>query len=97
LRGYRTQRFSGESAFAGTADVRYSFNEFKTGFLPVQIGVFAGGDVGRVWVDDEGSKQWHNDYGGGIWINNAEAIGATFNLFHGDDGLRFSFQVGFSF
>jgi hypothetical protein len=97
LRGYRTQRFSGESAFAGTADFRYSINEFKTGFLPLQIGVFAGGDVGRVWVDGEGCKQWHNNYGGGIWINSAEAISATFNLFHGEDGLRFSFQVGFNF
>lgn len=97
LRGYRTQRFSGESAFATSADLRYSFNEFKTGFVPLQIGVFAGGDVGRVWLDGEDSKRWNNDYGGGIWINSAEAIGATFNLFNGADGLRFSFQVGFNF
>ncbi|BAO56428.1 metallophosphoesterase [Nonlabens marinus] len=97
LRGYRTQRFSGESSFAGTADLRYSFKEFKSGFLPLQIGIFAGGDVGRVWLDGEESKQWHNDYGGGFWINSADAIGATFNLFNGEDGLRFSFQVGFSF
>jgi len=97
LRGYRTQRFSGESSFAGTADVRYSFKEFQSGFVPLQIGIFAGGDVGRVWVDEEGSERWHNDYGGGVWINSAEAIGATFNLFNGEDGLRFSFQVGFNF
>ncbi len=97
LRGYRTQRFSGESSFAGTADLRYSFGEFKTGLIPIQIGIFGGGDVGRVWLDDEGSEQWHNDYGGGIWINSAEAIGATLNLFNGEDGLRFSFQLGFSF
>lgn len=97
LRGYRTQRFSGESAFATTADVRYTFNEFKTGFVPLQIGIFAGGDVGRVWLDGESSSKWHNDFGGGFWVNSAEAVGATFNLFKGEDGLRFSFQVGFNF
>ncbi|AZQ44262.1 metallophosphoesterase [Nonlabens ponticola] len=97
LRGYRTQRFSGESAFATSADVRYSFDQFKTGLIPLQMGVFLGGDVGRVWLDGQRSKRWNNDYGGGIFINSAEAIGATFNLFTGDDGLRFSFQVGFNF
>jgi hypothetical protein len=97
LRGYRTQRFSGESAFATSADVRYSFNEFKTGFIPLQMGIFLGADVGRVWFDGEDSKRWNNDFGGGFWINSSEAIGATFNLFAGEDGPRFSFQVGFSF
>ena len=97
LRGYRTQRFSGGSALAGTADVRYSFKEFKTGVVPLQMGVFAGVDVGRVWVDDVDSNKWHNNFGGGFWVNSSEAIGATVNLFRGEEGLRFSFQLGFSF
>ncbi len=97
LRGYRNQRFSGESALALSADVRYSFEEFKTGLIPIQMGIFLGGDVGRVWLDEEDSQRWHNDFGGGFWVNSSEAISATFNLFRGDDGLRFSFQVGFSF
>ncbi|MGB3591055.1 MAG: metallophosphoesterase [Nonlabens sp.] len=97
LRGYRNQRFSGNRSFAGSADVRYSFREFKTGFVPLQMGVFAGGDVGRVWENGVNSKRWHSDVGGGFWVNSTDAIGATFNLFSGDDGLRFSFQVGFNF
>lgn len=97
LRGYRTQRFSGQRSFAASGDLRYSFDEFKTGLVPLQMGIFAGADVGRVWVDGEFSDQWHNNYGGGFWVNSASAIGATFNLFHGEDGMRFSFQVGFSF
>ncbi|MFB0902985.1 MAG: metallophosphoesterase [Nonlabens sp.] len=97
LRGYRTQRFSGESAFASSIDVRYSFNEFKTGVVPLQMGIFTGVDVGRVWQDGEDSNKWHNNFGGGFWVNSSEAIGATFNLFTGEDGPRFSFQLGFSF
>jgi len=97
LRGYRTQRFSGESAFASSIDIRYSFNEFKTGVVPLQMGIFTGVDAGRVWQDGEDSNKWHNNLGGGFWVNSSEAIGATFNLFTGEDGPRFSFQLGFSF
>ncbi|WP_121667960.1 metallophosphoesterase [Mesonia aquimarina] len=97
LRGYRNQRFSGESALAFGADIRYSIAQFKTAFLPFQLGVFAGGDLGRVWLDGDDSRRYHNDYGGGFWLNSAEAINGTFNLFHGEDGLRFSFGFGFRF
>lgn len=94
FRGYRTQRFTGRNSFIGSADLRYSFNSFKTGFVPLQIGVFAGGDVGRVWLRGDHSNKWHNDYGGGFWVAAAETISATFNLFNGEDGMRFSFGFG---
>ena len=97
LRGYRTQRFSGQTALAGSVDLRYSFNQFKTKFLPLQFGIFTGVDTGRVWVKGDGSKKWHSDYGGGFWFNSADAIQGTFNLFAGEDGLRFSFGFGFKF
>lgn len=92
LRGYRNQRFSGKSALAGSADIRYSFNQFKTKILPLQFGVFTGVDTGRVWSRGaETSKKWHQNYGGGFWVNSADAVNGTFNLFVGEDGPRFSF------
>ena len=97
LRGYRNERFIGESSLATSADIRYTLGEFKTTFLPFEFGIFGGGDVGRVWLDGEDSEQWHNDFGGGIWVNSAEAVNGTFNLFAGEDGLRFSFGFGFRF
>ncbi|WP_104735472.1 metallophosphoesterase [Hanstruepera ponticola] len=97
LRGYRNQRFTGQHAFIGSADLRYSFNSFKTGILPLQIGVFGGFDVGRVWLDDEASKKWHNDYGLGIWVATADSLAGTVNLFNGSDGLRFSFGFALDF
>ncbi|MCH4551625.1 metallophosphoesterase [Aestuariibaculum lutulentum] len=97
FRGYRTQRFTGRNSFIGSADLRYSFNSFKTGFVPLQIGVFAGGDVGRVWLRGDYSDKWHNDYGGGFWVAAAETVSATFNLFNGEDGMRFSFGFGMKF
>ena len=97
LRGYRFDRFSGKSSLSGSADIRYSFNSFSTGFLPLQLGVLAGYDIGRVWVKDGDSKVWHDSYGIGLWVNSASALQGTFNFFNSDEGLRVSFGFGFNF
>ena len=97
LRGFRNERFTGESALVGSADVRYSFNRFKTGLLPVQIGLYAGGDVGRVWLDGEDSDEWHNDIGGGFWVNAVDLISGQFGVFNSDDGIRLNFVFAFNF
>ncbi len=90
LRGYRFERYSGKSAFGTGADLRYSFDTVKTSFLPFQLGVYGGYDVGRVWAENEDSKLWHDSYGGGFWINSAEAIQGSFNIFTGSEGPRIS-------
>ncbi|MEX2350736.1 MAG: metallophosphoesterase [Flavobacteriaceae bacterium] len=97
LRAYRDERFIGRTSFLTSGDIRYSFNSFKTGLLPLQIGLFTGYDGGRVWVKGEDSTIWHNSLGGGFWIIGADSIQGTFNLFHGEDGLRFSFGFGLEF
>lgn len=97
LRGYRTQRFTGQNSLVGNADIRYSFNKIRTRTAPLQIGVFGGYDLGRVWAQDENSKIWHNSYGGGFWVSTAETVSGTFNLFNSTDGLRFSLGFGLNF
>ncbi len=97
LRGYRLQRFTGQNSLAGSADIRYSFNQFKTKTLPLQLGVFAGADVGRVWTKNDDSKVWHNDYGVGFWVTAADSVSGTFNFFNSEEGLRFSFGFGLNF
>lgn len=97
LRGYRAERFTGKNAFVGSADVRYSFPPFKTSILPLQIGVFSGFDAGRVWLKDDFSNKWHNDYGGGFWVIAAKSFSGTFNFFNSVEGLRFSFAFGLNF
>jgi hypothetical protein len=97
LRGFRTERFTGKNSFVGSADVRYSFPSLKTNILPLQIGIFVGADVGRVWQKNENSDKWHNDYGGGFWITAAESLSGTFNFFNSIEGFRFSFGFGLNF
>lgn len=96
LRGYRNERFTGRTSAVGSADLRYGFNKFSTALTPLQVGIFGGYDVGRVWVPNDTSEVFHNSYGGGFWVNAADLMSGTFNLFTGDEGLRFSFGVAFS-
>jgi hypothetical protein len=96
LRGYRTQRFSGQSALAFGGDLRYSFRKFKTGLLPVQLGIFGGYDIGRVWAEGENSNIWHDDYGGGIILNAVDSLTGELGVFNSDDGIRISFGFGVS-
>lgn len=97
LRGYRNERFTGRNAMVASADLRYSFPSIATGLLPLQVTLFGGGDLGRVWQKGDFSNKWHNDYGGGLILTAAQSLSGTFNLFTGEDGTRFSFGLGVRF
>ncbi|MBP0904290.1 metallophosphoesterase [Mariniflexile gromovii] len=97
LRGYRNERFIGKNAFVQSTDVRVNLRKVSTRLFPLDVGVYGGFDYGRVWLDDDNSRVWNTSVGGGIFANIANMM--TFNLssFHGDDGLRLAFKMGFGF
>ena len=97
LRGYRNQRFTGKNAFYQNTDLRYSFNNMKTRLIPIKLGVFAGFDYGRVWIEDDQSEKWHNAYGGGFFINAIDLLSANLGVFNSSDGARVAFGMGFGF
>ncbi len=97
LRGYREERFTGKSSLVGSADVRYSFSEFNIELIPIQIGVYAGADLGRVWTPSGNSERWHNDYGGGLWVNGRGGMNITASYFRSSEGKRIVFGLGFDF
>ena len=70
---------------------------FKTDVFPLQLGVYTGVDVGRVWFKDDISEKWHNSIGGGIWMTIVDTILGQVGLFKSDDGLRFTFNFGLNF
>lgn len=63
----RQNRFAGDASVFGNAELRLGFGTVML-VLPADIGVFALGDVGRVFLDGESSDTWHWAYGGGVWI-----------------------------
>ena len=95
LRGYRFQRFTGNTAFYNSMDVRYNFRKLKSGFAPMNLGFYTGFDIGRVWLQDESSKKWHNSYGGGLWLKVAEMATANLGVFSSTEDTRISFGLGF--
>lgn len=97
LRGYRNQRFTGKSAVYQNTDLRYSFNTIKTSFIPVRLGLYGAFDYGRIWMENDDSKKWHNTYGGGFFVNATEVISANIGMFDSSDGIRIAFGLGFGF
>jgi len=97
LRGFRQQRFTGKSMLVGSADLRYSLPKFKLGLYPLQIGIYGGADLGRIWIKGEESNKWHNSYGGGVWFDGVGGLNANFNLFQSTEGSRITFGMGFDF
>ena len=97
LRGFRNQRFSGKTSFYQSTDIRYNFGKFRSGFVPMSYGIFAGFDYGRVWLKDDNSDKWHQSVGGGIWLNGVNLITTKLSYFHSTDGGRVSFGLGFGF
>ncbi|HEX9826487.1 MAG TPA: hypothetical protein VGA80_07795, partial [Flavobacteriaceae bacterium] len=87
----------GKNAFVQSTDLRLNLRRLKTGLLPLNIGLYVGADYGRVWLDDDNSRQWNTSIGGGIFANAANKL--TFNLsaFHSDDELLLAFNLGFGF
>ena len=67
LRGYRPDRFAGDAAVYGSADLRIPIARLKL-IIPGQQGIFGFVDGGRVYLEGESSDEWHTSFGGGIWF-----------------------------
>ena len=65
LRGYRRERFWGNTAYYNNNDLQYLVN-FKSFLFNGKAGLLAFFDQGRVWLNGEESNTWHYGYGGGI-------------------------------
>jgi outer membrane protein assembly factor BamA len=94
LRGYRSRRFTGDAASNAAAEVRLPLGQVNF-LVRSDVGVFALGDVGRVWYDGRSDGAWHTGVGGGIW---AAALGGavSFTYAHGEQH-RFYLKAGLPF
>lgn len=64
----RQNRFAGDAAAWGNAELRVRLGRVML-LVPSDLGVFALGDVGRVFVKGETSDRWHTATGGGFWLS----------------------------
>jgi len=97
LRGFRENRFRGDSAFFHNIDLRLFLFKWDNTFIPMDIGVLGGFDYGRVWIDNEISDTWHNSKTVGIWM---ELLGLAVLQPHysfNNEQNTFTLKLGFNF
>ena len=97
LRGYRNQRFIGQSSLITSTNLKWFIKDLESDVLPMQLGVLGGFDAGRVWLENENSSSIHTDFGAGLWLQTADLIKAQLQAFKGDEGMRFAFNISIGF
>jgi hypothetical protein len=97
LRGYHKYRFTGDEAVYHNIDLRLKLGDFNTYVSPGSIGLLFFNDVGRVWQSGESSSQWHDGYGGGLWISPLQQLVLSASYGQGTDGGIFIFKLGFQY
>jgi hypothetical protein len=109
VRGLRRNRFAGDASAFGNAELRLHLGDVNI-LVPVKVGIFGFGDIGRVFVEGETSDVWHTGVGGGLslaLLRPENTITATLAwpgaLRNGrftaadDNAMRFYLDGGFSF
>jgi hypothetical protein len=81
LRGYRNERFTGETSFYHTSDLKLLIAKLTTSVIPITFGMYGGFDYGRVWSDVDTSDTMHTSYGGGIWLSGLNSLGLKAGYF----------------
>ncbi|HEY6901876.1 MAG TPA: hypothetical protein VI233_14570, partial [Puia sp.] len=68
-----------------------------TYLFPGSLGLQFFNDVGRVWLNGEKSNQWHDGYGGGIWISPLKKFVFSASYGQGTDGGIVLLKLGFQY
>ena len=98
LRGYRNERFLGSSYYSQSTDLRFNIGKINRTIAPLTYGILGGFDYGRIWMDGDNSKKWHQDFGGGLWLNAINVLTARISYFKApEERGRVNFGAAFSF
>lgn len=76
LRGYRWQRFAGDAALYGGAELRVPLARVEL-VTKGRLGVLGLADAGRVYLDGASPGGWHTGFGAGLWF---ATVGHAVNL-----------------
>jgi hemolysin activation/secretion protein len=91
LRGYRRDRFRGESVLFSDQELQWLF-DVKTRVFNGKFGLIGLYDVGRVWQPGEVSNTWHTGYGGGILLAPFNKISFSVTYAVSNELTRFHFR-----
>ncbi len=99
LRGFRNNRFAGTHIFYHNIDVRIPLFFFQNHLAPGEVGFLASFDYGKVWYQEDVSRNWKSSISGGIWW--APYRFTAINVFYTKTGNgeqnAFTLRTGFFF
>ena len=97
VRGFAQQRFAGDAAVFGNAELRIPIARVYI-LVPGDLGLYGLFDTGRVYLDGESSTQWHNAAGGGLWISFIDpASTMSLSVANSEEGTRVYVHLSLSF
>lgn len=97
VRGLIAQRYAGDSAAWGNAELRLTLGRASL-VVPGELGLFGLLDGGRVWLEGEESDEWHTALGGGAWFSFLERANTlTVTVAKGEGRTGLYVRAGFAF
>ena len=97
LLGYRQFRFAGKHSLYNNLELRLKVADIASYISPGEFGLTGFWDIGRVWVENDGSNKWHNGTGGGIYFVPASMFALSFVMGHSNEGWYPYFTMSFRF
>jgi hypothetical protein len=77
VRGYAYQRYRGDAAVYGSAELRARLAYLNLGLARAHVGAFALADAGRVYVGGGSPGGWHTGVGGGLSLKTLGRTGTV--------------------
>ncbi len=97
LRGFRNDRFRGSSFIYNNIDFRWKFKHLDNTYLPMDIGLLAGYDLGRVWLSGEQSNKTHHSLTAGIWVSPLSLFVISPHYSYSREEHQVNLRFGFNF
>ena len=97
MRGFRQNRFIGQTAFAQSTDLRWDAFHFRNSIANFDMGFFGSFDFGRVWIENDESSTWHTSFGGGLSFNILKNVLFSVGYHRGENNNRILIGGGFNF
>lgn len=99
LRGFRNNRFTGQSIFYHNIDLRALLFYSKNKVAPFEFGLLGGFDYGRTWSEEADGGEMHYGTSAGIWFTPYKfaAVNAFYTFTEEGEADAFTFRLGFFF
>jgi hypothetical protein len=96
LRTFSRQRFAGDAALHGSAELRVPIAAFPF-ILPLNVGTLGFVETGRVFVDGDSPGGWHTGVAAGFWLGVLNPGTSLTVMFTNQRDRRWLFGLGFDY